>query len=386
MRILVAHAFYRFPGGEDQYVRQEIDLLRSDGHEVHLLETRNIELTPTLATTRLMLGSPRHAAEKIERFGPDLVHVHNHYPSLGQAVHRATQKLGIPLVQTLHNYRLRCPNGYMFTEGQVCRRCIKGNYANGLLHECFPSWKQAAAYTSTLWLHRFVSHLESAVSLFLAPSRFMMDLMVDLGLPSDRVRLLRNFTDISTPAEQAPTSDEGAYVGRLSSEKGLHNLIHALRKAGDPPFVIAGEGPMRKDLVDLASSLELRQLRFTGHLERSQVSHLIATSAFVVFPSLVEENAPLGALEAMALGRPLIVSDRGGLPELIASGAGVAFPAEDTSELAKKMLDMRSDEPLRKDYGSAARTYWQEELRPETHLSGLTDAFSAAIEEPIRSG
>ena len=145
MRILYAHSFYRAPGGEDRHVRDQVDLV-SGAHDVELVSESNVDLSESPATATRMLYSrakKRDVGRIIDRFAPDVVHIHNTYPSLGPAVVLAANDRGIPIVMTVHNFRLRCPNGLMFTEGALCRRCQSGVYTNALLHQCFPTMKQA---------------------------------------------------------------------------------------------------------------------------------------------------------------------------------------------------------------------------------------------------
>ena len=175
----------------------------------------------------------------------------------------AAKSLQIPLVMTVHNYRLRCPNGYMFTAGSTCTRCEGGGYHNAVLHPCFATKEQSVAYASSLWFHRFVLKLEDKVSLFVCPSEFMRTTLQRWGIPREKLRLIRNFTQPVPDADPAP-GEYGAFAGRLSSEKGLNVLLDALRNAGDPPFRILGDGPESERLRRTASELGLVHARFEG--------------------------------------------------------------------------------------------------------------------------
>ena len=220
MRILIAHSFYRIPGGEDRYVNQQVNLLGAH-HEIELLSARNEDLEGSLRTASRMAFSPgmRRSVEKtLERFRPDVVHLHNPYPSLGPAVHLAARRLKIPIVMTAHNYRLRCPNGYLFTGGSVCHRCVGGNTLNAVIHHCFPSRSQAAAYAASLWAHRYVLKLHHKVDIFIAPSEFIRRQLLSWQFPPDRIELVRNFTDVAV-ATASRAGSYGAYVGRGSRAK-----------------------------------------------------------------------------------------------------------------------------------------------------------------------
>jgi glycosyltransferase involved in cell wall biosynthesis len=380
MRILVAHSFYRLPGGEDRYVGQQIQLL-ARRHDVELFSRRNEDLEGGLSTAALMTASSsqdRHDLRKaIRSFRPDLIHLHNAYPALGPAVHLEAQRAGVPLAMTVHNCRLRCPNGYMFTEGLVCHRCEGGNYSNAVLHHCFSDGKQAASYASSLWIHRFLLHTDEKVAMYITPSQFMHDRMVGWGFPGSSVSVVRNFTDHD--AGNAEPGTYGIYLGRLSSEKGVDVLLQALRLAGDPPFHICGDGPAMSALRDVAARNGLQNTRFLGQLPGDQVAAELHGSRFFVLPSLWDENAPLAALEAMAAGRPLLVSESGGLPELVSSGEGLMCTPGDPQDLAAKIKSLAADDRLCSVAGSAALERAAAEFTPEAHLRRLEAVYEQVV-------
>lgn len=280
MRILLAHAFYRVPGGEDSYVRSQADLL-GRRHDVELLGPVNDTLSKTGAAHRLVYSgvARREIEAAVERFRPDLIHLHNPYPSLGPAVHVTARRRGIPLVTTVHNLRMRCPNGLMFTEGELCRRCERGVYAHAALHRCFPTRAQGTVYASALWLHRFVLRTEAAVAGFVAPSRFMADRLRQWSIPVEKIHVVRPF--VPAPPAPGPPGEYGLFLGRLSNEKGVDVLLHALALAGDPPFRIAGGGPAEERLRAKAGELGLRRTELVGLVPRDEVPGLLARARYV---------------------------------------------------------------------------------------------------------
>ena len=323
MRVMIAHSFYRMQGGEDGYVRQQFDLLRRR-HDVLLFDKYNAELPGGASTAARMLYSRRvrdEVEDVIRTFRPDIIHLHNAYPSLGPSVSLVAEEFHIPLVLTAHNYRLRCPNGFMFTAESLCERCVGGAYHNAVLHPCFLSKTQSIAYASSLWAHRFILRLEDKASMFVCPSDFMRATLQGWGIPRGKLTMIRNFTEPVADADSSP-GEYGVYVGRLSREKGVHVLLAALKSVGDPPFTILGDGPESARLRQLSSELGLVNTNFGGRARAEIVDQVLRRARLVVLPSVWNENAPLAALEAMARGRPLIVSAVGGLPELVDSGPG----------------------------------------------------------------
>jgi glycosyltransferase involved in cell wall biosynthesis len=308
LRVLVAHSFYRIPGGEDRYVSRQVDLLSRD-HEVELFAEKNRSLRPGLRAAGQMIHSPaktRAVARAIRSFRPHVIHLHNAYPALGPAVHLAAGKTRVPIIMTVHNARLRCPNGLMFTEGIPCRRCERGAYFNAAIHHCFPARTQAVAYATALWTHRFIQRLERRISLFIAPSRFMRDRLIEWGIPQHLTEVVPHFAEVPPDSSPRPGA-YGAYVGRLSPEKGLHVLLRALRLAGDPPFRIVGDGPIREDLRAETDRLGLQNTRFLGRITGLALDEFLARARFCVVPSLMDEVFGMGALESMDAGRPIVV-------------------------------------------------------------------------------
>lgn len=380
MKVLLAHSFYRIAGGEDRYVQEQAELL-SRRHEVRVIAESNSELLGGFSTASRMLYSDqkkRSVERVVDEFLPDVVHLHNVYPSFGPAVHLAAKARKIPIVMTLHNFRLRCPNGLMFTEGSLCRRCQSGVYLNATLHRCFPSNGQAAAYASVLWIHRFVMQLEDAVSIFIVPSDFMRRRVLSWGIEARRVRMIEHFVrrPISSRVH-ARVGSYGLFVGRLAADKGLDVLLRALARAGDPPFVVVGDGPLFEDLQVLARGLELTQTRFVGWQQHEGINDLLAKARYVAVPSLKEETAPLSALEALAAGCPLLVSDRGALPEFVGRGAGLVSRAGDVDDLAAKLVQLVEDDEYCRRASEVALSFARRSLDPERHLADLESVYEA---------
>lgn len=384
MRILVGHCRYRQPGGEDRYVDQLVDLL-SSRHEVGTFLRDNADLDSSVATVARMLASRalrRQAQSAIADFGPDVVHLHNVYPSIGPALHLAARKASVPIVMTVHNYRLRCANGLMFTEGAPCRRCEDGNFGHALGHDCFPTSAQSAAYATVLSAHRYVLRLERLVAAFIAPSAFVAARLRDWGIPAGRIH------ELPHPAPSLPGSrkDEdggggayGLFLGRLRPEKGPLALVPALRLAGDPPFVFAGDGPLRNELANRVRQAGLVNTRLMGWQTSDAVSELLRRSRYVVMPSRFDEPAGLVALEAMAAGRPLIVSDRGALPEVARDGAALAVPPDDPAALAEAISRLAADDEFGRRLAEVGRALVGTTYAPDAHCRDLETIYQSVL-------
>jgi glycosyltransferase involved in cell wall biosynthesis len=382
MRILYAHSFYRIAGGEDRHVREQVDLV-SRAHDVELIAASNADLSESASTALQMTYSrakKREMLDVIDRFSPQIVHIHNAYPSFGPSVILAAHERRVPIVMTVHNMRLRCPNGLMFTEGSLCRRCEGGIYANAVMHACFPARKQASAYAGALWIHRFVMRLERRISRFIAPSDFMRGRLIDWRIAPERVETIRHFTQGIHTSVAGRVGAYGMFVGRLSMEKGIDVLLNALRRADDPPFRIVGDGPARSALERMARDLRLKNATFTGWQTPDALVKLLWGARYVALPSVWEENAPLVALEALGAGRPLIVSDIGGLPELVGSGSGVVTRRGDPDDLADKIRQLADNDEACERASREATALARRWLAPEQHLQSLESLYANLID------
>lgn len=375
----MAHSFYRRPGGEDRYVMQQLELL-SQRHQVKLLEARNRDLKggiQAVAAAAYSKHRREQAAKTIRDVDPDLVHLHNPYPSLGPAVHLASSELGIPLIVTVHNLRLRCPNGLMFTEGAICRRCEHGVYISAVVHNCFPDRSQSAAYAAFLWFHRFVLRLEDKVEKFVAPSQFVRDRLIDWGISAERMETIPHFVE-SVPDPSSP-GRVGVYIGRISPEKGVDVLLRALSLAGDPVFRIAGDGPARLQAEALARDLGLRHTQFLGRLSVQRIYQLLEESRYLVMPSVWEETFGLSALEAMGHARPIVVSALGGLAELVRDEGGLTCIPGDPDDLAEKIAIVERDDGFCRSAGEQAWNLCRQEYSAEVHLDRLETMYQACL-------
>jgi glycosyltransferase involved in cell wall biosynthesis len=207
--------------------------------------------------------------------------------------------------------------------------------------------------------------------------------MMEWGFESSRAEVVRNFTAME--GDSVEPGGYGLYVGRMSSEKGIDVLLRALKDAGDPPFKIAGDGPVLEDLKQLAKQLELEKTEFLGRLARPDVITVLQGSRFVALPSLWDENAPLAALEAMALGRPLLVTATGGLIELVENGEGLVCPVGDVAALAAAIRELSTDDERCRELGHQALIRARREFRPEVHLHRLEEAYARVLAAPRTS-
>jgi glycosyltransferase involved in cell wall biosynthesis len=379
MKILIAHNAYRLAGGEDAVVEAECALLREYGHEVILYRRHNDELAAmspaaAAATTIWSHRSSAEMADLCTRFRPDVIHVHNTFPLLSPSVLWMAGRHGIPVVQTLHNFRLLCPQAMFLRHGKVCEDCLGRLPWRGVTRKCYrDSTLQSAVAAGMLATHRALGTYRDRITRYIALSAFARDKLVEGGLPAARFRIKPNFVR----SDRAPAwSDRqgGIFVGRLSAEKGLDVLGDAIRLLGCGGISVAGSGP----LEELARSAFGD--RFLGHQPPEQVRALLHGARYLVAPSVSYETFGLALIEAFACGTPVIASRHGAFAELVKDGeTGLLFTPGDARALADRIAwaDSHPDEMLA--MGRAARREYERHYTPRRNIDMLIDIYNDAI-------
>jgi glycosyltransferase involved in cell wall biosynthesis len=342
MRILAVHNQYQQPGGEEQIFAAETALLEVHGHEVYRYTLDNDEIAntaPLLLAKNTLWNSTvyRELRAIIRKYQPQVAHFHNTFPLISPAAYYAAKAEGVAVVQTLHNYRLLCPNALFFRDGRTCEDCLGQAFPwPGILHSCYRGSRGASAMVAaTTSFHSLLGTWTQAVDKFIVISQFAMNKFIQGGLPADKLVLKPNFLHpVPTPSEGS--GGYAVYVGRLSIEKGLGVLLAAWKQLDRPfPLKILGDGPMA-DLVT-QSARELPEIEWLGRRPSPEVYDIVGNAAFLVFPSEWYETFGQVAIEAFAKGTPVIASNIGAIPELVNVQSGLLFHPGNPADLAAKI-------------------------------------------------
>ncbi len=373
LRILQVHNRYRQAGGEDSVVDMERELLRSNGHDVSVFERGNPHRAHESVST--FLAAPWNPttvsslSALIEATNPSVAHIHNTWFAISPSAFAATNRARLPTVLTVHNYRLACINGQLLRDGKPCTICVGTHPWAGVRYRCYRSSLLASSVAaSTLSLNRRLGTWRRYVDVFLTLTTFMTEVLVDTGILRDRISELPNFTLDPGARKHLPSrSDTVLFVGRLSPEKGIEQLLQnwARVASNDLRLVVVGEGPLEEKLADQ----RIPGVEFRGRLDKGEVRDLMLAARVLAVPSIWYEGQPLVVLEAMAAGLGVVVSDIGGLKETIGSG-GRAIPS-----WADFSLEELGDVD---QLGSAARERWEQVFSPKRHLEGLLRAYDRA--------
>lgn len=381
MRILQVHTRYRESGGEDTVVAAEAQLLRRAGHEVVTYQAENP--TGAGAATAALAAAPHNplAARRVsaaaDRARPDVAHVHNTWYALSPAVIAGLRRRGVPVLMTLHNYRLTCANGQLFRDGGPCEDCVGTHPWRGVVHRCYRGSAAASAVAATtIVANRALSRWDD-VAVFLAPSDFARQRMVAGGVDQAQVAVSPPFTQDPGARDAPPSaSPRILYVGRLTADKGLPTLLAAwerVRPAG-LTLDLVGAGPLEDELA----ASRPPGVRLLGHRSNEDVRRLMLTSRAVAVPSTLYETGGMAAVESLAAGLPTVVSGHGALGELLVGFSARWRPAPGAvGEWAEALASLADDGQV-DELGRQARARYEQRHTPEAALGRLEHAYGRA--------
>ena len=385
MRILLAHNFYQQPGGEDVVFNNEGELLRTHGHVVEKLTVTSDDIDGLWSKTRVAVQTPYSArgrrlmAQSLRCFRPDVVHVHNFFPLLTPAVYDACQAAGVPVVQTLHNYRVLCASPYLYRNARPCEDCIGASPYQAVLHGCYRGSRLGSmAVARMIDVHRQRDTWNTRVDCLIALTEFARERFVAAGISAEKITVKPNFVpDPGLPDKTADTRRIGAlFVGRLSPEKGVATLLAAWQRL-QAPLVIAGDGPMRRQVERIAG----RGIEYRGHLSAHAIQQAMSAAAFLVIPSEWYEGFPVVIAEAYANGLPVIASRLGAMAELVEDGiTGLHFTAGDPNDLAEKAQWAEAHPEQIRAMGHRARQVYETNYTPEVNYRQLIAIYEAAAQ------
>jgi glycosyltransferase involved in cell wall biosynthesis len=397
MRILQVHNRYRSaaPSGENRVVDREGAALTALGHEVTTFGPSSDEIEGWSGRQKAALparvvwsrSARRDLGRELAARQPDVVHVHNTFPLLSPSVLGACRNAGVPVVATLHNYKLACASGDFFRNGAVCHDCAGRLPIPALVHGCYRGSRAATAPVAlNIAAHR--SAWRSMVSAYLFISAAQRDLLSGLGLPSDRVFVRHNMIPRRDGLGR-PHGPVVVYAGRLDEAKGLRVLMAGWDSylAGSPGgslrLLIVGTGPLEPEIAAWATGRPSVEL--AGQVSGDRCAEIMAGARAVVVPSAWEETFGLVVVEAMSAGVPPIAAGHGSLPELITNGAdGVLFAPGDPAALGAALADAEASPGQYEKYGAAARETYQRHFDPAASIARLMEIYRFAIDNPAR--
>jgi glycosyltransferase involved in cell wall biosynthesis len=407
MRILMVNSHLIPRGGDWAYISTLSHTLREHGHEVLLYGLavdgaqstipRN-ELLPevdfkadfirpslrgavrVVSRTVYSFEAKRSMLKVLKKYRPDVVHLNNIHHFLTPSVVWAMVAERTPVVWTLHDYTIVCPDTTMRSKGRVCQSCLPGRFYHCVAQRCKRGSVLASGLAAAEAYCHHMMKVYDRVFRYIAPSAFLRNKFLEAGFSENRIVHIANPLPYGSPLSEHRATGSGLFIGRLSEEKGLWTLMQALVELPDTGFDIVGDGPLRPDLEKLCQERSLRHVRFHGKLNPVVAAEITGKCRFVVVPSEWFENCPYAVLEAMQAGKPVIASAIGGLPELIRDGVnGILCPPGDVDAFREAIGRLDADDQLCAKQGREAARIVHEEYNSDLHYQRLSEIYSAAV-------
>lgn len=399
MRILLVNKFHYLRGGSEKYYFELAQLLKSKGHTVGFFSMKHEENITTgdaeyfVEEIDLNTGSKLKAldviysqenkrlmAKALEEFKPDIVHINNFQRQLSASIIDAIKEKNIPIVMTAHDLNPICPASIMLYNGEVCDDCITKGYAQCIKKKCV----KGSTLKSTLGvmekkyydIHKVFRKIDCIIS----PSEFNKNQLVNGKLKYNEIVTLHNFVNESERNEYV-LGDYAFYLGRLSKEKGILNLIEAIGYIPDAKLLIAGDGPERERIEAYISEHKLDgRITLLGYQNQDSIHKYITNSRFVVIPSICNENCPYSVLEAMEIGKPIVASRIGGIPELIVDGEnGYLYKADDINELKEKLTLLLDNDDKVNRFAQKSRELYESYYSPDSYYNELIKIYNKVM-------
>ncbi|MGC1372785.1 MAG: glycosyltransferase family 4 protein [Candidatus Sulfotelmatobacter sp.] len=420
MRILFCNK-YNYPfSGTEVYIFEAMELLRSRGHETALFSMADERGRPTpydrhfvphidfkqprrwsdngwfgknwfdqirtAASATYSREARRRIRAMIADFRPDVAHVRNIYHHLSPSILWELKAQKVPILYHLNDFKVLCPNYNLVSRGEACERCKGGRFWQVLREKCYPGSGPRAILMAEAYMHKWLGTYRECVDCFLAPSQFVRDKFVEHGWDAARFEVLPHFQRLEPAANLPDDNAPLLYFGRLSPEKGVDDLLHAMRRLPQLRLTIAGDGSERDRLWQLAAQMELRNVEFTGNLSGAELDQAISGSRFTVLPSHAYETLGKTILESYARGRAVIATDWGSRRELVHEGTtGLLYRMANIDELVEAIQFLSSRPELARNMGLAGRELVRERYSPETHYEGLVAVYERVIDSKKRS-
>jgi glycosyltransferase involved in cell wall biosynthesis len=388
VKTLLIHDFYQQFGGEDAAALADKALLESKNQEVLLYtrdnsEIRDFSLVEKLKAPIQALFSWQTKDEltrlvRSER--PDVAYVHNFFPLISPSVYHVLHSLGVPVIQVIHDFRFFCPNGWFFTQGQICERCKGGDYFNAVRFRCYrDSYLASAVAASSIGINRLAG-IFGKIDRFVCLTDFLKEKLVESGIPLEKIFIKPNFVDASQTVPDYGHGKYALFLGRLSPEKGIWTLVHTFRQLRGISLKIAGTGPMEAEVRSFLRENAVENVELVGFKSGRDKCQLLRDSMFLVMPSECYETFGLAILEAYAAGKPVIASSIGSLPWLVRDGkSGLLFAKGDCNGLAEKIVRLSAHADEREAMGRFGRALVETEYGPQRNYEVLMELFTKVL-------
>jgi glycosyltransferase involved in cell wall biosynthesis len=391
MKIVAVHNRYLMAGGEDQVFESETRLLRERGHEVTQLEEQNTYPDTLRQKIGMAVDSLwsrnwyRKLRALLREVQPDIVHVHNFFPRISPSIYYACRRQGVPVVQSVHNYRLLCANAELYRDGRPCEECLVHSPLRGIRYGCYQGSKAGTAVlTLMVDVHRRVNTWSTMVDCYIALTEFSRLKLIQGGLPGERIQVKPNFV-LPDPGMKPGAGEYALFVGRLVKSKGVPVLLKAWKGLSEIPLHIIGDGPCSEEIEKSLASGELKSVTYRGRLPRAETLAAMKSARFLLFPSEWYEGFPVTIAEAFACGVPVLASRLGAMLEIIADGiTGLHFEAGNAADLARTVTWAWQNPAALEQMSRCARKEFESKYSAERNIQMLEQVYEFALRSRVK--
>lgn len=387
MKIVMTHNYYQQRGGEDAVFEAEAALLEKRGHAVERLIFRNDGIQSRVERIQAGLRSfyntesARELNHLLDQFSPDVLHVHNSFPLASPAILIEAKRRNLPVVMTLHNYRLLCANALLFRDGQVCEACIpQAVPLSGIQHACYRGSRvQSATLAMMTTSHRWLGTWRKQVDCYITLTEFARRKFVDanLGFHAEQFSVKPNFIDDYGVGDVTARESFFLFVGRLSPEKGLENVLEAFRQRPFPLKII-GSGPLEATVQEMAAAYP--DIEYLGFMDQASIRAVMKKARALIFPSIWYEGFPMVILEALSTGTPVLASRIGGLPEIIQhQGNGLLMLPGSVNSIQETIAFLSAEDSLHGSLCLNARGSYLSRYTPELNYEALVSTYHRVL-------
>lgn len=402
MKILLVNKFHYLKGGSEKYYFDLAKLLQEHGHEVAFFSMKDEKNIQTGCKEYFVENSDmnsknifkaldiiysrknKKAMEKaLDDFKPDIVHLNNFQRQLSASIINPIKKRNIPIVFTAHDLQAICPAIVMLdSQRQICEKCLNGKYINCAKNKCIKnSGLKSILGTVEAKYYRYKKIYINKIDKIITPSEFYKFKLIQDGIPENNIEAIHNFIDMDNYNVEVEDDGYAFYFGRLAKEKGIFNLVKAIQESNVNKLYIAGDGPDKERIEEYIRKENLmKKVKLLGYLNSNEIKNYVRKCRFVVVPSICRENCPYSVLETLAIGKPIICSNLGGIPELIKNNeSGLIYTYNKPKELQEKMRVLFENKELTDELGKNAKQIAKKEYSKESYYNKIINIYEGAV-------
>lgn len=402
MKILLVNKFHYLKGGSEKYYFDLAKLLQEHGHEVAFFSMQDEKNIKTGCKEYFVENSDmnsknifkaldviysrknKKAMEKaLDDFKPDIVHLNNFQRQLSASIIKPIKKRNIPIVFTAHDLQAICPAIVMLdSKKQICEKCLNGKYLNCVKNRCVKNLglKSILGAVEAKY-YKYKKIYINKIDKIITPSEFYKLKLIQDGIPENNIEAIHNFIDMDNYNVEVEDDGYAFYFGRLIKEKGIFTLLEAFKGLKDKKLLIAGDGPDLEKIKEYLNKNNMQEnVKLLGYIDSDKVKEYVRKSRFIIVPSIWYENCPYSVLETLAIGKPIIGSNLGGIPELVKNNeSGLIYTYNKPKELQEKMRVLFENKELADELGKNAKQIAKEEYSKESYYNKIINIYEGAV-------